>query len=137
MKGIPRGIEFWLLKSGPDRWYWTCFLPSQRNPFKTRVEAETALADVVGKIINKKFKVVEHDMDMGAARDYMGGVPQLLRNHVSAVARKASPTNTSRPAKKSKTKPVSKRATGRDKSKKLSPVRGKSARSVSGSKRNR
>lgn len=135
MKGVPRGIEFWLIKSSPDRWIWTVFLPTQRNGFKTRVDAEDAMAQVVDKIINKKFKVVEHDMDAGAERDYMGGIPQLLRNYVFALARKPSPPNTKRAVKKQNSKPSVRGTAKRNKGKKLPRLRTKSSRTMSGSAR--
>jgi hypothetical protein len=134
MQGVPRGIEFCLFQS-KDSFYWSVFLPTQRRHFKTRAEAEEALADIIAKIITKKFKVAEHNLYNGPTRDYMGGIPQLLRNHVFAVAPQVSASNKVRAVKKPKAKADVRRTAKRNKGKNVSPLRGKPTRSVRRGKR--
>jgi len=71
-------IQFNLVKSTDNRFYWTVELPTQIQKSKSRKEVEKLLANIVHKLLNRKFRVAEFDLTNGKVTDYFGGIRQLL-----------------------------------------------------------
>jgi hypothetical protein len=118
-------IDFSLVSSTDGTFYWTVFLPTQRNKFKTRAEAEDALAEQVNNLRNDKFTIGEFNLNGGKQSDYAGGLPHLLRKFrkpveeiLKDVSRKDNPKTPKGVQKRKGRKPVVSRPAKRNRRKK-------------------